>query len=564
MRPGPVFLSETMGRRQLTLTLGALMLCVFLSALDSSIVANALPRVIADLQGFELYAWVTTGYLLSSTAVVPIGGKLGDRFGRKPMLIGGATFFLAMTLLCGVAQNMPQLIVLRTLQGLGGGVLTATVFAVMGQLLAPAERARISGLITAVFSLAGAVGPVVGGYLTDTFSWRAVFYVNLPFVLLALLILWRFFPQVGYDGRRLPIDVGGAITSVAGIVLLLLALSLGGREYAWDSPIVLSLLGIGVAVLTLFLWLEARAPDPVLPLRLLRNNVVAISSTNSLAQSMAQISLALFVPLYAQAVMGTSATVSGTIMVPMLLGMVASNVAAGLRIAQVGRYKAFAILGFAMGAAGFGMLASLGPQTPFSLLAACLACLGVAIGMIFPTLTLSYQSAVEFRELGVATSLNQFCRSVGSTLGSALFGSILILRFVTGLHASLPDQVNAWLDSPDAAGLRDPQSVLNPSATELLRQQVGQAFPSAPETADVVLAAIRNSLGSALHLVFFIGAGVMLFGFVGSLIWREVPMRRVPARVKDVQDGSGVGVGFSPTNTGTEATVSAPMTEERA
>jgi hypothetical protein len=195
------------------------------------------------------------------------------------------------------------------------------------------------------------------------------------------------------------------------------------------------------------------------------------------------------------------------------------------------------------------VMAWLGQQTPYSLLAACLACLGVAIGMIFPTLTLSYQSAVEFRELGVATSLNQFCRSVGSTLGSALFGSILILRFVTGLHGSLPDAVNVWLDSPDAAGLRDPQSVLNPAATELLRQQVGQAFPLAPETADLVLAAIRDSLASALHFVFLIGAGVMLLGFVGSLVWREVPMRRAPSKAQpaeahDGQDGRGVGVAF--------------------
>jgi EmrB/QacA subfamily drug resistance transporter len=523
----PTFLSETMGRRQLALTLGALMLCVFLSALDSSIVANALPRVIAELQGFELYAWVTTGYLLSSTAVVPIGGKLGDRYGRKPMLIGGASFFLAMTLLCGLAQNMPQLIVLRTLQGLGGGVLTATVFAIMGQLLAPAERARISGLITGVFSLAGAVGPVIGGYLTDTFSWRAVFYVNLPFALVALLVLWRFFPQVGYSGRRLPIDIGGAITSVAGIVLLLLALSFGGREFAWDSPVVLSLLSSGIAVLALFLWLETRAPDPVLPLSLLRNNVVAISSTNSLAQSMAQISLALFVPLYAQGVMGTSATVSGTIMAPLLVGMVISNVSAGMLIAHIGRYKAFAILGFGVGTAGFAALSWLGPAAPYWVLAACLAGLGVAIGMIFPTLTLSYQSAVEFRELGVATSLNQFCRSVGSTLGSAMFGSILILRFVTGLHSGLPSEVSNWLDSPQGAGLRDPQSVLNPSATAVLREQIGQAFPLAPETADVVLSAIHDSLGSALHLVFLLGAAVMLCGFVGSVIWREVPMRRI-------------------------------------
>jgi EmrB/QacA subfamily drug resistance transporter len=524
-----------MGRRQLALTLGALMLCVFLSALDSSIVANALPRVVVDLHGFELYAWVTTGYLLSSTAVVPIGGKLGDRYGRKPMLMGGASFFLAMTLLCGLAQSMPQLVVLRTLQGLGGGVMTATVFAVMGQLLAPAERARISGLITAVFSLAGVIGPVVGGFLTDAFSWRAVFYVNLPFVLLALVILWRFFPQVGYAGRHLPIDFGGAITSVGGIVLLLLALSLGGREFAWTSPVVMALLGMGVAVLALFLWLETRAPDPVLPLGLLRNNVVAISSTNSAAQSMGQISLALFVPLYAQGVLGTSATVSGTIMIPLLIGMVISNIAVGMWIAHIGRYKAFAIVGFALAVVGFGMLAAFGPTTPLVVLGGCLAMLGVGVGMIFPTLTLSYQSAVEFSQLGVATSLNQFCRSMGSTLGSAVFGSLLVLRFTTGLQAGLPQAVGDWLDSPESAGLRDPQSVLNPEATAALREQLAVRFPDLPNVADQVLGSIQDSLAGALHLVFFIGAVVMLCGLIGSIVWREIPMRRVsrPAAVEE-------------------------------
>ncbi|HEX8969703.1 MAG TPA: MDR family MFS transporter [Chloroflexota bacterium] len=515
-----------MGRRLLALTLGALMLCLFLSALDSSIVANALPRVIADLHGFELYAWVTTGYLLSSTAVVPIAGKLGDRYGRKPILIGGASVFLAMTLLCGLAQDMPELIVLRTLQGVGGGVLTATVFAIMGELLTPVERARLSGLITLVFSTAGAFGPVVGGYLTDVLSWRAVFYVNLPFALLALVVLWRFFPRVHHSGRRLPIDVGGAVTSVVGIVLLLLALTLGGREYAWTSPVVLTLIGVGVLVLGVFLWVETRAADPILPLSLFRNNVVAISSTNSMAQSISLIVLALFVPLYAQAVLGTTATVSGTIMVPMLVGMIASNLGSGMLIAHIGRYKVFAVIGFALNAAAFVALSALGAHTPGVILGLCLAVVGVGAGLVFPTLTLSYQSEVELHQLGVATSLNQFSRSIGSTLGSALFGSILILQFLSGVRAGLPDAVAGWLDSPAGAGVRDPQSLLNTTATETLRTQINQAFPDAPGTADLVLEAIRASLGQALHWVFLLAAAVMLCGLVGSLLWREAPMRR--------------------------------------
>jgi MFS family permease len=305
-----------------------------------------------------------------------------------------------------------------------------------------------------------------------------------------------------------------------------LALSLAGQAYAWDSPQVVAMLGAGVAVLALFLWLETRAPDPILPLKLLRNNVVAISSTNALAQSMGQISLALFVPLYAQAVMGTSATVSGTIMVPLLVGMVVSNVAAGMWIAHIGRYKAFAVVGFTVCVFGFGSLGVLGPEAPYLALAGCLLGLGIGVGMIFPTLTLSYQSAVEFRELGVATSLNQFCRSMGSTLGAAVFGSLVVLRFVSGLRNGVPDAVAAWLDTPSGAGLRDPQTVLNPSATEALRGQLALAFPDAPGTADLVLAAIRDSLAASLHLVFLIGACVMVMGLIGSVVWREVPMRR--------------------------------------
>jgi MFS family permease len=220
-------------------------------------------------------------------------------------------------------------------------------------------------------------------------------------------------------------------------------------------------------------------------------------------------------------------------MIPLLIGMVISNITAGLWIAHIGRYKAFAIVGFGLALVGFGMLAVFGPATPYVALGGCLAILGVGIGMIFPTLTLSYQSAVEFSELGVATSLNQFCRSMGSTLGSAVFGSILVLRFTTGLRNGLPPAVGDWLDSPVGAGLRDPQSVLNPDATAALREQLAVAFPNLPDVADQVLLSIQDSLGGALHLVFFIGAVIMACGLIGSLIWREIPMRTThsaPAR----------------------------------
>jgi EmrB/QacA subfamily drug resistance transporter len=484
-----------------------------------------LPRVIADLHGFELYAWVTTAYLLASTAITPIGGKLGDRYGRKRVIMGGTLFFSVTTLFCGLAQSMPQLVALRALQGVGGGVMTASVFATMGQVLAPADRARISGLITGVFSLAGIIGPIVGGLLTDAFSWRAVFYVNLPFAMLALVVLWRFFPEIRYSSIRRPIDVAGAVCSVVGIVLLLLALSWGGREYAWTSPMVIGLLGGGIAVVALFVWIESRAEDPILPLGLFRNDVVAISSMNSLAQSMAQICLALFVPLFAQGVLGVSATVSGTVMLPLLGAMLASNLAAGFLIAHLGRYKVFAIVGFACTVLGFVSLAMLGPDAPLAVLGVCLAVVGTGTGMIFPTLTLSYQSAVEFHELGVATALNQFCRSFGSTIGSALFGSLLILRFLPSVEATLPPELAAWLDGPAGGSIRDPQSLLNPTAAAAMREAVAAAFPANGNAADIVQTAIRQGLAGSLHWVFGAAALVALVGLFGSVIWREVPMR---------------------------------------
>jgi hypothetical protein len=225
-------------------------------------------------------------------------------------------------------------------------------------------------------------------------------------------------------------------------------------------------------------------------------------------------------------VIGTSATLSGTIMLPLLGSMLVSNLAAGMLIAHIGRYKAIGIIGFGLDTAGFLVLSTLGPQTPYLILGVCLAVIGVGTGMIFPTLTLSYQSAVAFHELGVATSLNQFCRSIGSTLGSALFGSLLILRFVPSVRAELPAALGAWLDGPGGAGVRDPQALLNPAAALALREGVAQAFPGSPETADLVLGAIRSGLAGALHWVFAAGALMMLVGLVGSLVWREVPMRR--------------------------------------
>jgi MFS family permease len=416
---------------------------------------------------------------------VPVVGKLGDRYGRRLLLVGGVVYFLIITALCGFAQDMPQLIALRTLQGIGGGVLMATIFASMGELLTPVARARISGLITATFSTANVLGPVVGGFLTDAFSWRAVFYANLPFGFLALIALWRAFPGGRpAHAKRLPIDVWGAVTVTVATVLFLLALSLGGRQYAWGSPVLLGIFVTAALVVALFVAIEARAVDPVVPLALFRNNVVALSALGSLLQSMGMFGASLFIPLFIQGVLGASATVSGGLLAPLVLAMLVTNVAAGLAIAHFGHYKGFLLVGFAVGTGGFGLMATAGPDTAYPFLILTMVVLGIGSGCLVGTLNLAAQNAARVNEMGVVSSFTQFSRSMGGTLGSAALGSILLIQ--------LGPQVAADTVAP--------------------------------------LASMRVPLAAALHWVFLTSALLMAVGLVASIFIRELPMgRRHPA-----------------------------------
>lgn len=474
------FPSEDMTRRQLVLTVGGLLVCLFLAAIDTSIVNTALPRIATELQGFDLYAWVTTGYLLSSSAVVPVAGKLGDRYGRRPLLVGGVIYFLVITALCGFAQDMPQLIALRTLQGIGGGVLLASIFSSMGELLTPVSRARISGLITATFSSANVLGPVIGGFLTDTFTWRAVFYANVPFGILALIALWRAFPGARSSDKRLPIDTWGALTITAATVLLLLALSWGGHELAWTSPLLLATLVAAAVMLAVFVAIESRAIDPVVPLGLFRDNVIALTSLGSFLHQMATFGAALFVPLFVQGVLGGSATLSGGLLAPMVAAMLIVNIGVGLAVAQFGRYKAFILVGFAVGTGGFLLLASANSSITFPVLIAAMVIIGAGSGSLVGTLNLAAQNAANLSQMGVVTSFGQFSRSMGGTLGSAVLGSILLLQ-------------------------------LGPRA----------------QTANVSdLVAMREPLAAALHWVFVCCALFMAAGLVTSFWIAEVPMRR--------------------------------------
>jgi EmrB/QacA subfamily drug resistance transporter len=474
--------AQSVPKSALYATVAGLLLTLLLSALDQTIVGTAMPRVVSELHGFEHYAWVTTAYLLTSTTVVPIVGKLSDLYGRRWFLLGGTAFFLLTSGLCGLSQDMTQLIVFRGLQGLGGGVLMSTVLTVISTLFPPAQRARMQGLFSAVFGLASIVGPLLGGYLTDQLSWRWVFYVNLPVGIVALTVLWLFYRDIGPRRRLVSIDYLGAATLTAAVVPLLLALSWGGAEHPWASPQVIGLVLVSVLMVAAFLWTEAHAAEPILPLSLFHNRVLAISALAIGIVGVAMFGTILYIPLFVQGVIGTNATQSGSVLTPMMFAMIGSSVAGGQVIARTGKYKCMAVGGLALTSVGLLLLAGMGPSTDYSTAVRNMVLIGFGLGPVMPTFTLASQSAVRVEQIGVATSLTQFARSIGGTLGTAIFGSLLINGVGPGV-----------------------QGLLLPGAAV------------APE--------LKPALAEALHGVFLAGAGVTGLGVLTVIFLREIPLR---------------------------------------
>jgi EmrB/QacA subfamily drug resistance transporter len=445
------------GSAEKRLTLVALAVVLLLSALDQTIVSTAMPRIIEQLQGLDLYAWVTTAYLLTSTISVPIYGKLSDLHGRKPILIFGVLLFLAGSVLCGLSgefgplpvlgEGMTQLIVFRAIQGLGGGALTTCTFATIADLFPPRERGRLFGVFGSVFGFATVIGPCVGGFFTDHASvtllgyevagWRWVFYVNLPLGLLALfMVMFRMPVLKGRSGGR--VDYAGATLLVATFTPILLALSLGGTRYPWDSPQALGLFACGACALLLFIVVESRARDPLLPLRLFRIPALRAAMLACFVMSMAFLAVVMFMPLYMQVVQGVSATESGLSMLPLMAGFMLSSITCGRWVTRTGRYKAFMLAGGLVLIGGVILLAQIGPATSARDLAWRLAITGIGLGPAQSLFGLVIQNAAPLQELGVATSISQFSRQIGATVGVAIFGTLLTHHLRLELPKHLP------------------------------------------------------------------------------------------------------------------------------
>jgi EmrB/QacA subfamily drug resistance transporter len=501
----------TRSRRGVTVVFVALMLAVLLAALDATIVATALPTITSDLGGLNQLSWVVTGYLLASTISTPLYGKLGDLYGRKRIFQAAIVVFLAGSALCGLSQSMGELIAFRTVQGIGGGGLMVLAQAIIGDVVAPRDRGRYQGVFGAVFGLSSVAGPLIGGFLVDNASWRWIFYVNLPVGIVALAVI-AVALELPAQQREVRIDVRGTILLALAAGAFVLATSLGGATYPWGSWQIIGLGVVAVAATALFIPIERRAAEPVLPLRLFSSRVFTVASAMGFIVGMALFGATTYLPLFLQIVNGASPTSSGLQLLPLMLGLLTTSIGSGQIIARWGHYKPFPIAGTAILVVGFVLLSTMGPTTSGLLRSLYMLVLGLGLGLVMQVLVLAVQNDAQYRDLGVATAGATFFRSIGGCFGVAICGAIFSNRLVDEL-SRIPG-----LPSGAASGRVTPGSVAQ--------------LPPA------LKAPFVNAYADALTTIFLVCAPIAALAFVLAWLLPEKPLRRTI-------EAAGVGEAFA-------------------
>jgi len=508
---------QVLSPKQIRVTIGGLLLVLLLAALDSTIVATALPTIVGEMGGLTHLSWVVTAYLLAQTVVTPLYGKLGDLYGRKKVVQVAIVIFLAGSALCGLAKSLTQLIIYRAIQGLGGGGLMVTTQAVVGDIVPARDRGRYQGIFGAVFGLASIAGPLIGGYFTTHLSWRWIFYVNLPFGIIAIAVLAATLPGVS---RRVShaIDYLGAALLAAALSGVILVTDLGGLTYPWTSTFILTLIAISVISIIGFITVERRAKEPVVPLRLFSNRAFVVCVLVGLIVGFALFGSVTYLPLFLQVVKGDSPTTSGLRMIPMMGGMLVSSIISGQIISRTGRYKLFPILGTAVMVLGLFLLSRLRAETSLGTTAMLMMTLGLGLGLVMQVLVLVAQNSVDFKDLGVATSGATLFRLIGGSLGTAILGALFASKLHDNLLRTLPASVAGATGSAGAN--------VSPRAIAALPPEVRGLYTA--------------GFTGALNYLFLVATFIGLAGFLMAWLLPEKPLRdTVAARAGAINEEIG-------------------------
>lgn len=518
-------LGELLEHRQKLVLMFSLMLCMFVSALDQTMIATATPRILADLGGFSQVSWVFTVYILSSTVVVPIVGKLSDMFGRKLFLIAGILIFITASVIAGASQSMLMLILARAVQGIGGGTIFSCVFATLGDLFSPAERGKYIGFFTGTFSLAAISGPTIGGILTDTVGWRWAFYVNLPISILAIIVITRNLPYTRKPGSISRIDFIGAGLLSTMTVSLLLALVWGQKTFGWQSIETLGLFALAGVAATGFAFQESRHPEPIFPLHLFKNRVFVQANLIVMISGAGVFGAVVYLPTYLQTALGSSATQSGFLGTPQALGLLTSSIVGGQVLARTGKFKRQVILGSLLVVTATLLLSRVSSNEAKWHIMIFMLVFGLGSGMIGPTMSVITQSAVDHRYLGVATSGRQFFMQIGQVLGTAIFGVILATSYASSFSDNLSQEARDELPTDVREKFRDPTLALDEDNFASVRTEV-LALADGQAVLDSALRAQREGVTSAISNIFLLASfagGIML---LLALTIPEIPLRR--------------------------------------